>query len=95
MALKEVVYTEVENMLRLGVVRPSHSPWSSPTVMVHKKDGSCAILCRFPESEHCDAYPLPRIDATLDTLNDCYNRLRVLAGGGEGGGQPFHLEWPL
>ena len=33
-ALKEVVDTEVDKILRLRVVRPSWSPWSSPTLMV-------------------------------------------------------------
>ena len=38
--LKSVLNGEVEKMLEQGVVRPSSSPWSSPIVMVRKKDGS-------------------------------------------------------
>ena len=63
--------TEVQRMLDHNVIRPSSSPWSSPVVMVRKKDGNwrfCidyrklnAVTCR-------DAYPLPRIDSTLDSL---------------------------
>ena len=71
-ALQEVVETEVRNMLQLGVVRPSHSPWSSPIVMVRKKDGSwrfCVDFRKLNAVTHRDAYPLPRIDATLDTLH--------------------------
>ena len=70
-ALKSVISSEVHRMLANDVIRPSSSPWSSPVIMVRKKDGSwrfCidyrklnAVTCR-------DAYPLPRIDATLDSL---------------------------
>ena len=69
--LKDAVDTEVERMVQLGVVRPSQSPWSSPTVMVRKKDGSwrfCIDFRKLNSVTHCDAYPLPRIDSTLDTL---------------------------
>ena len=45
--LQEVVKTEVRDMLQLGVVRPSHSPWSSPIVMVGtKEEWLVEILCR-------------------------------------------------
>ena len=71
MALKEVIHTEVDKMLHLGVVRPSWSPWSSSNVMVHKKYGSWRFCVDFRKSNsvnHHDAYPLPRIDSTLDVL---------------------------
>ena len=32
--------SQVKEMLRDGVIRPSTSPWASPVVMVKKKDGS-------------------------------------------------------
>ena len=70
-ALKDVVDVEVTRMLDQGVVRPNSSPWSSPVVMVKKKDGSwwfCVDYRKLNSVTHQDAYPLPRIDATLDSL---------------------------
>ena len=58
-------------MLEQGVVKPSRSPWSSPIVTVKKKDGSwrfCVDYRKLNSVTHQGAYPLPRIDATLDSL---------------------------
>ena len=73
-ALKATVQTEVQHMLENDIIRPSTSPWSSPVVMVHKKDGSwhfCIDYRKLNAATHRDAYPLPRIDATLDSLAGC------------------------
>ena len=70
-ALKSVVTNEVDHMLDHNVIRPSASPWSSPVVMVRKPDGSwrfCIDYRKLNSITHHDAYPLPRIDSTLDSL---------------------------
>ena len=70
-SLKPVVEHEVHKMLQQGVVRPSTIPWSSPVVMVRKKDGGlrfCVDYRKVNSVTRQDAYPLPRIDATLDSL---------------------------
>ena len=70
-SLKSAVNTEVEKMLSKGVIRQSSSPWSSPVVMVKKKNGSwrfCIDYRKLNAATHQDAYPLPRIDATLESL---------------------------
>ena len=69
---KEVVQWEVSKMLENGVIRRSTSPWSSPIVLVQKRDGSwrfCIDFRRVNAVTHKDAYPLPRIDSTLDSLS--------------------------
>ena len=59
-------------MLEGGVIEPSAGPWASPIVLVQKKDGStrfCVDYRKLNDVTRKDAYPLPRIDATLDTLH--------------------------
>ena len=58
-------------MLNQGVVRPSSSPWSSPTVLMRNKNGAwrfCVDYRKVNSMTRRDAYPLPWIDATLDAL---------------------------
>ena len=71
-SLKSTVQKEVQKMLQDGVIRPSTSPWSSPIVMVRKKDGAwrfCIDFRKLNDVTHKDAYPLPRIDETLESLS--------------------------
>ena len=70
-ALKDTVDTQVQEMLHHNIVQPSCSPWSSPVVMVKKKDGTwrfCVDYRKLNAVTHHDAYPLPRVDATLESL---------------------------
>ena len=62
---------EVRNLLALGMIQPSLSPWASRIVMVKKKNGELRFCCDFrPLNEVTvkDAYPLPRIDESLARL---------------------------
>ncbi|MGH0172760.1 UNVERIFIED_CONTAM: hypothetical protein FKN15_063695 [Acipenser sinensis] len=62
---------EVGDMLELGVIEPSRSEWSSPIVMVPKKDGStrfCVDFRKVNAISKFDAYPMPRVDELLDRL---------------------------
>ena len=42
--LKETVDKEVTKMLENRIIRPSASPWSSPVVMVKRRDGSYLVV---------------------------------------------------
>ena len=62
----------VERMRKEGIIRESCSPWAAPIVLVRKKDGTTRFCCDWRglnEVTRKDAYPLPRIDATLDRLH--------------------------
>ncbi|MCG8048996.1 MAG: reverse transcriptase domain-containing protein, partial [Candidatus Thiodiazotropha endolucinida] len=62
---------QIENMLKKDVITPSKSPWASGIVLVKKKDGSkrfCVDYRRLNDVTIKDAYPLPRIDESLDQL---------------------------
>ena len=41
---------EVKHMLDMGLIEPSHSTWSSPCVLVPKKDGSLDFVQIFGKS---------------------------------------------
>ena len=75
----------LDAMLEKKVVEPSKSPWSSPIVLVQKKDGTtrfCADYRKLNNVTRKDAYPLPRIDTTLDTLagSKWFSTLDLLSG---------------
>ena len=64
--------THLKKMLNSGVIRPSMSPYSAPMVLVRKKDGSlrmCVDYRALNQVTKKDAYSLPRIEETLDTLH--------------------------
>ena len=70
-SLKPVVQQQLQEMLHAGVITPSVSPWSSPVVLVKKKDDSYRFCVDYRALNGItikDAYPLPRVDDTLDSL---------------------------
>ena len=70
---REFVATEIDKMLRSGVVEPAQSAWASPVAIVPKADGShrfCVDYRRLNEATIRDAYPLPRMDDHIDSLGE-------------------------
>ena len=67
----EEVKKHLKEMLEIGAVRKSNSPWASAVVLVRKKVGSlrfCIDLHYLNSLTIKDDYTLPRIDETLDCL---------------------------
>ena len=70
-AHKEAVTKELEEMDKVGIVKESESEWSSPMVIVMKKDGGICICVHFRKLNQLikfDVYPMPRIDDLLDAV---------------------------
>ena len=68
---REEAVKAVYEMENQEILEPSSSPWSSPIVLVRKKDGSlrfCVDYRKLNEVTKKDSYPLPRIDNTLQSL---------------------------
>ncbi|KAL5516359.1 hypothetical protein EMCRGX_G001657 [Ephydatia muelleri] len=68
---REEVKELLDGMLERQVIEPSQGSWSSPVVLVKKKDGSTRFCVDFRQLKAVtkkDAQPLPRIDETLDVL---------------------------
>ena len=66
------VKAHIQEMLDVGAMQPSNSPWASAVVLVWKKDGKlrfCINLQKLNARMIEDAYSLPQIDETLDCLN--------------------------
>ena len=82
---QQVVKQEVKAMLEKNIIEPGDGPWSSPIVLVKKKDGTlrfCIDYRKLNEVTLKDAYPLPRIEDNLDTLSGSswFSTLDLISG---------------
>ena len=69
--LVEEVWEHIQEMLDRGAICPSQSPWCNVVVLVHKKDGGlwfCIDFCRLNSRTKKDAYPLPRMQETMEFM---------------------------
>ena len=69
--LWDTAKSEIEKMVKMGVIEKSESPWCSPVVLVKKKDGEtrfCVDYRKLNEVTKKDSYPLPNLTEMLSCL---------------------------
>ncbi|GFT98378.1 retrovirus-related Pol polyprotein from transposon 17.6, partial [Trichonephila clavipes] len=67
------IQTQIEELLKVGFIRPSHSPYAAPVTLAYKKDeGKRSRLCidyrKLNEITRKDSTPVPLIDFVIDNL---------------------------
>ena len=70
--LFDEVKKHLQEMIEVGAIRKSFSPWASAVVLVRKKDGGLQFCIDFRKLNNRtikDGYSLPRIEDTLDCLH--------------------------
>ncbi|PIK47135.1 hypothetical protein BSL78_15986 [Apostichopus japonicus] len=81
----EEVQEHVRKLLAKGVIKPSTSPYASPVVLVRKTDGTlrlCVDYRKLNGKTRKDAYPLPRIQESLDALTNAkwFSTIDLISG---------------
>ena len=67
----EQVQSQLKDMAKEGIIRPSNSPWCAPAVYVPKNNGEVRICVDFVQLNKAtkkDSYPVPRADGPQQKL---------------------------
>ena len=67
-----VIRKEIDRMLEAGIITPVESSWTSPVVIVTKKDGNprfCIDYRRLNAVMKRDRWPMPRVDEIFDEIS--------------------------
>jgi hypothetical protein len=85
---------QLKELLDLGLIRPSVSPWGAPVIFVKKKDGSLRMCIDYRDLNHAtvkNRYLMPQIDDLFDQMKGAavfskidlrlgYHQLRIKEG---------------
>jgi hypothetical protein len=85
---------QLKELIDLGIIRPSVSPWVAPVIFVKKKDGSLRLCIDYRDLNHAtmkNRYPIPLIDDLFDQMKGAtvfpkfdlrlgYHQLRIKEG---------------
>ncbi|XP_021980333.1 uncharacterized protein LOC110876469 [Helianthus annuus] len=76
---------QLQELLELGFIRPSISPWGAPVLFVKKKDSFMRLCIDYRELNKItirNRYPLPRIDDLFDQLQGakCFSKIDLWSG---------------
>ncbi|KAI3776203.1 hypothetical protein L1987_45975 [Smallanthus sonchifolius] len=77
--------SQLQELSDKGFIRPSHSPWGAPVLLVKKKDGSFHMCIDYRELNKLtikNRYPLPIIDDLFDQLQGsiCFSKIDLRSG---------------
>ncbi|CAF4687014.1 unnamed protein product, partial [Rotaria socialis] len=72
-ARQSIISNQIQQMLHDGIIEPANGPYAAPVTLQPKKDGSLRFCVDFRQLNSAtvrDVYPIPRIDDTLDQLQN-------------------------
>ncbi|GBG61692.1 hypothetical protein CBR_g23207 [Chara braunii] len=76
---------QLEELLRLGFIKPNNSPWGAPILFAHKADGTLCLCIDYRGLNRYtvkNSYPMPRSDELFDRLagNRFFTKIDLRSG---------------